>query len=216
MIDRDRVREALTGPMTSISTPFNKDGTVDHDGLRRTLDFNIEAGSKTMLLTAGDSNFIAMSDAEIAEVSKTVVDHTAERAMVVTADRHFHTRQAVGFAKYAAEIGSDVHMVLPPDWASSCTLGDLARSLRGCRRTHSGDAGDGCLHSARGGIRAGNDSDGQETLSKTSWPSRMTCTVGSSGRWRSWYTTIGRCSRRGRNKIIFFSIPMDAMVTCPR
>ncbi len=121
MIDRARVREALTGPMTSISTPFKKDGAVDHDSLRRTLDFNIEAGSKTMLLTAGDSNFIAMSDAEIAEVSKTVVDHTAGRAMVVTADRHFHTRQAVEFAKYAAEIGSDVHMVLPPDWASSCT-----------------------------------------------------------------------------------------------
>lgn len=121
MIDRDRVREALTGPLTSIATPFNRDGTVDHDGLRRTLDFNIEAGSKTMLLTAGDSHYIVMSDEEIAEVSKTVVDHTAGRAMVVTADRYFHTRQAVDFAKYAAEIGSDVHMVLPPDWAASCT-----------------------------------------------------------------------------------------------
>lgn len=121
MIDRDRVREALTGPITSISTPFNRDGTVDHEALRRVLDHNIDAGSKTMLLTAGDSNLIVQSDQEIAEVSKTVVDHTAGRAMVVTADRHFHTRQAVEFAKYAAEIGSDVHMVLPPDWAGSST-----------------------------------------------------------------------------------------------
>jgi 4-hydroxy-tetrahydrodipicolinate synthase len=121
MIDRDRVREALTGPISSIRTPFKKDGTVDFDGLRNTLDFNIEAGSKTMLLTAGDSHFIAMSDQDIADVSRVVVEHTAGRAMVVTGDRHYNTRQAVEFAKYAAEIGSDVHMVLPPDWAASCT-----------------------------------------------------------------------------------------------
>jgi len=74
-----------------------------------------------MLLTAGDSHYIALSDQEIAEVSRIVVEHTAKRAMVVTADRYFHTRQAVEFAKYAAEIGSDVHMVLPPDWAHACT-----------------------------------------------------------------------------------------------
>jgi len=121
MIDRDRVREALTGPITSIATPFNMDGSVDYESLCRILDFNIAAGSKTMLLTAGDSNLIVQSDQEIADVSKAVVDHTVGRAMVVTADRHFHTRQAVEFAKYAAEIGSDVHMVLPPDWAGSCT-----------------------------------------------------------------------------------------------
>ncbi len=120
MIDRDRVREALTGPLTSITTPFNRDGTVDYDSLRRLLDFNIEAGSKTMLLTAGDSHYIAMSDEEITEVSKATVEHTAGRAMVVTADRYYHTRQAVEFARYAADIGADVHMVLPPDWGASC------------------------------------------------------------------------------------------------
>ncbi|MDP6039801.1 MAG: dihydrodipicolinate synthase family protein [Candidatus Latescibacteria bacterium] len=121
MIDRDRVREALTGPISSIRTPFKKDGGVDLDGLRNTLDFNIEAGSKTMLLTAGDSHYVALSDQEIAEVSRVVIEHTARRAMVVTADRFFHTKQAVAFAKYVAEIGSDVHMVLPPDWGASCT-----------------------------------------------------------------------------------------------
>ena len=126
MIDRARVREALTGPISSIRTPFNRDGSIDHDGLRQTIDFNIAAGSKTMLLTAGDSHYIALSDAEIAEVSCTVVEHTAGRAMVVTADRHYTTRQAVAFAQHVAETGADVHMVLPPDWAASCTTETLA------------------------------------------------------------------------------------------
>jgi 4-hydroxy-tetrahydrodipicolinate synthase len=110
MIDHNRVREALTGPVTSIRTPFAKDGSVDYDGLRNTLDFNIDAGSKTMLLTAGDSHYIALSDQEIADVSRVVIDHTAGRAMVVTADRYYNTNQAVAFAKFAAEAGADVHM----------------------------------------------------------------------------------------------------------
>lgn len=120
MIDRDSVKSALTGPITSIRTPFTRDGAVDYDGLRNTLDFNIAAGSKTMLMTAGDSHYIALSDQEIADVSRVVVEHVAGRAMVVTADRFYHTRQAVAFARYVAEIGADVHMVLPPDWAASC------------------------------------------------------------------------------------------------
>ena len=121
MIDPARVREALTGPISSISTPFNREGAVDEDSLRRTIDFNINAGSKTMLLTAGDSHYIALSDDEIAKASRTVVEQTAGRALVVTADRHYNTAQAVAFARYTAEIGADVHMVLPPDWAASCT-----------------------------------------------------------------------------------------------
>lgn len=125
MIERARVREALTGPISSIRTPFLRDGSVDHDGLRSVVDANIAGGSGTMLLTAGDSHYIALSDDEIAEVSKTVVDHTAGRAMVVTADRQYHTRQAVAFAEYVAGIGADVHMVLPPDWAASCTVETL-------------------------------------------------------------------------------------------
>jgi 4-hydroxy-tetrahydrodipicolinate synthase len=120
-MDRDQIREALTGPITSIRTPFTRESEIDYEGLRSTLDFNIEAGSKTMLMTAGDSHYIALSDAEIADISKAVVDHVSGRAMVVTADRFYHTRQAVEFARYAKEIGSDLHMVLPPGWAASAT-----------------------------------------------------------------------------------------------
>jgi 4-hydroxy-tetrahydrodipicolinate synthase len=121
MPDRAQIREALTGPITSIRTPFNRDGKVDHDGLRNTIDFNIAAGSKTMLLTAGDSHLITLSDQEIADISRIVVDHTAGQALVVTADRYYNTNQAIAFAEFAAAIGSDVHMVLPPDWGASCT-----------------------------------------------------------------------------------------------
>jgi len=121
MIDRDAVREALTGPIASVRTPFNEDGSVDFAGVRKIIDFDIAAPSKAIVLTAGDSHYFALSDAEISEMARVAVEHTAGRAMVVVADRQYATPQAVEFAQYAADVGADVLMVLPPDWAHSAT-----------------------------------------------------------------------------------------------
>jgi dihydrodipicolinate synthase/N-acetylneuraminate lyase len=121
VIDRDRVRQALTGPIASVRTPFQRDGSVDLDGLRRVIDFDIDAGSRAIVLTAGDSHYIALSDAEITQVTEVTVDHVNGRALVVAADRYYHTRQSVEFARFAAAAGADVLMVLPPDWGQSTT-----------------------------------------------------------------------------------------------
>ncbi len=126
MVDRDWVRQSLTGPVASVRTPFLRDGAIDYDGLRRAIDFNIAAGSRTMLLTAGDSHYFALSDDEIAEVTRVTVEHTARRALVVAADRHFNTGQAIAFGRFCREAGADVLMVMPPDWAASGTPETLA------------------------------------------------------------------------------------------
>ncbi len=120
-IGHKEVRRALTGPVPSISTPFKKDGSIDYNSLCNLIDFLIDAGSKTIMLTAGDSHYICMSEKEIAEVTKVVVNHTAKRAMVIAADRYYNTKQAVEFAQYVHSIGADILMVMPPDWAHSCT-----------------------------------------------------------------------------------------------
>src|SRR5688572_18631736 len=95
-----QVRAALTGPIASIRTPFNRDGSIDFDGVRRVIDFHIQAGCKASLLTAGDSHFHCLTDGEIAQVNRVVVEHTAGRALTVACDWEFATPQAVEFAKY--------------------------------------------------------------------------------------------------------------------
>ena len=122
----DEVRAHLTGPIASIATPFNRDGSVDYQGLRNLIDFDIQAGSKTMLLTAGDSHYLCLSDDEIAEITRVTVEHTAGRAMVVSADRYHSTDRAVEFGKFAKDAGADVHMCMPPNWGPSCTESLLA------------------------------------------------------------------------------------------
>ena len=122
MITREEVREHLTGPFASLSIVFNRDGSIDYDGLRSLIDAGISGGGKTVLLTYGDSLFSLLTDEEIADVTRAVVEHTADRAMVVAADGGWATGKTVEFAGFARKAGADVLMVKPPIWAGSCTV----------------------------------------------------------------------------------------------
>jgi len=124
------LRERMTGPIPSLKTPFHEDGAIDFEGLRRLIDFNLAAGAKTLMLTAGDSHYVALTEKEIAEVTRVTVEHTAGRALVIAADRYFHTTQAVEFAHFAKGVGADVLMVMPPDWGGSCTPHSFAEHYR--------------------------------------------------------------------------------------
>lgn len=125
-MNRDEIRACLTGPFPSIRMPFNEDGSVDYDSLRHEIDFIIAAGSKTVLLTAGDSHYMCLSDEEIAQVTRVTCQHTAGRVMVVAADRLYSTSRAVEFAQFARSVGADVVMAQPPNWGPSCTPQTLA------------------------------------------------------------------------------------------
>lgn len=121
MRSSQELRSLLTGPVMSVHTPFMRDGEIDYDSLRGLVERGIEGGSTTMLLTYGDSLFSLLTDDEVAEVTRVVAEQTAGRAAVVAADRIWWTGKAVAFARYAREVGADLIMVLPPDWAGSCT-----------------------------------------------------------------------------------------------
>ncbi len=125
-MDKQYAMECFTGPSGSISTPFLEDGEIDYDGLRNMLDFSIANKEKVILLTAGDSHYLCMSDEEIAEVTRVTVEHVAGRSMVVAADRFHSTARAVKFAKYCKDVGADMYMAMPPDWGNSGTVETLA------------------------------------------------------------------------------------------
>ena len=122
MISREEVREALTGPIASLKTPFTRDGEIDYPGLRRLIDRNLEGGSKSSLLTSGDSLFTLLTDDEIAEVTRVVAEHTGKRGLTVAADGSWWTGKTVEFARYCREVGADVLMVRPPVWGAAGTV----------------------------------------------------------------------------------------------
>jgi len=124
-VSRDDTRQALTGPIASMRIPFARDGEIDYASLRNSIDFDVSAGAKTLLLTYGDSLFSLLTDQEVADITKAVVEHAAGRAMVVAADRQWATPKAAEFAQYARDVGADVVMVLPPSWGGSVTAETL-------------------------------------------------------------------------------------------
>ncbi len=124
---KQEMREALYSPVPTIRTPFNKTGEIDYKALSKMIEFDLQAGAKAIVLTAGDSHLIALSDREIAELTKATARQVKGRGLMVAADRHFDTKQSVAFARYSAEAGADILMVLPPDWALSCTVETMAR-----------------------------------------------------------------------------------------
>jgi 4-hydroxy-tetrahydrodipicolinate synthase len=117
----DFFRQSLTGPISSVSTPFDRAGAIDERALRAGVDFAVtEAKSGTILLTYGDSLLSVLTDREIADVTRVVVEQTARRKMVVAAGCWW-TGEAVKFAEYCRSLGVDLFMPLPPNWAGSCT-----------------------------------------------------------------------------------------------
>ncbi len=125
------VRAALSGPWPSIRTPFTQRGEIDYPALHGMLDFMIEEGkAKAIVLTWGDSLFSLLTDEEIAELTKAVCRHVNKRAFVVAADNRWWTGKEVRFAKYCTEVGVDMLMVLPPDWARSTTVDSLVDHYR--------------------------------------------------------------------------------------
>ena len=126
-MDTTPYKKALTGPCASIRTPFGKDGSIDYEALHKQIDFVIDAGASTVILTYGDSLFSLLTDDEIARLTKKCVEYVNKRVMLVAATGYWWTGKTRDFAAYSVEVGADMLMVLPPDWANSCTVETLVQ-----------------------------------------------------------------------------------------
>ena len=130
MISREDAKEIFVGPLPTICTPFSRDGNIDFATLRRQVDIHLNTGSKALILTDGNSLYSLLTDQEVAEVTKAVAEQAAGRATVVAADRRWATNKEIEFAEYAKTVGADILMVIPPDWALSCTPRTMAEHYR--------------------------------------------------------------------------------------
>lgn len=113
----EAVREALTGAVPSISTSFLENGDLDWESIGRNVEFLIEAGAKSLLLTYGDSVLSVLRDKEVVELTRFVTERAAHRAMVIGCGKKWCLSQSVEFAQACADMGCDVVIPFPPDWA---------------------------------------------------------------------------------------------------
>ena len=74
----------IEGIIPVMLTPFNKDNTVDYDGLRKLTEWYINNGATTLFATCQSSEILFLSLEEKINITKTVIEQTKGRVPVVT------------------------------------------------------------------------------------------------------------------------------------
>ncbi len=121
-----QVRQALSGPVCSIPTPFTSAGEIDYPTVAKMIEFQISAGFQMIFLTPGNSHYNCLRDREIAELCRFTVKATKKRALTCVCNFNYGTKDTVEFALFAKECGADLLLPFNPNWANSITQESIA------------------------------------------------------------------------------------------
>ncbi len=95
-------------------TPFSESGDLDLEGQRRVLDCMIDQRVDGICILANYSEQFLLSDEERRSLVDLCLSHAGGRRPVMVTCSHFSTRIAVERARYAAERGASLLMLMPP------------------------------------------------------------------------------------------------------
>jgi dihydrodipicolinate synthase/N-acetylneuraminate lyase len=113
------LRARVRGPVNSIYTAFGRNGEFDWPGIRTQIENGIAGGSDVSLITHGDSQLDFLSDQEVAELTRVLVEQAAGRAITVAATKPWWQGQTLEFARFCRDLGVDLLMIRAPDHALS-------------------------------------------------------------------------------------------------
>ena len=110
----------FTGAGVAIVTPMLPDGTVDFDGLKKLIDFQIDGGTDAIIIcgTTGESS--TLDDDEHRAAIRCAVEHTANRIPAIAGTGSNDTKYAIELSKEAQELGADGLLVVTP-YYNKCT-----------------------------------------------------------------------------------------------
>ena len=120
-----RLKDALVGPVVAMTTPFNKDHSLDVEGLRALTDFYVNGGIENVIVAGSTGEFYSMTDGERNLAIKTVADRAAGRMTVIGCAAHSGTQIAIDIARHCKNVGCDGIMVTPPYYSFSGLEGML-------------------------------------------------------------------------------------------
>ncbi len=111
------LKKAMKGIVIVQTTPFNKDGSLDLEGMRANTRWLLERTSGkdfifTPLGTTGE--FFNMSDDECRAVIKMVVEEVKGKAIVMAGAGKAGTLETIKMCRYAESVGADGVMIILP------------------------------------------------------------------------------------------------------
>ncbi|CCH79770.1 Dihydrodipicolinate synthase [Nostocoides japonicum T1-X7] len=118
----------LSGVLSALLTPFDDEGALDEEGLRRVVDRNIVGGVHGVVACGSTGEFTTLSSDERRRVVETVIDQTAGRVPVVAQTGAQSTAEAIALSRHAEQAGASVVMIVAP-YYEPLTLQETARYL---------------------------------------------------------------------------------------
>jgi 4-hydroxy-tetrahydrodipicolinate synthase len=104
----------LRGIVPALATVMNKDGSIDEEGIRSVVRFNIEKGVHAFAVTIIAGEFYKLSDGERKRIYGIVIDETNGKVPVLAGTSHSGTEVTIELSRYAKDAGADGLVVMPP------------------------------------------------------------------------------------------------------
>ena len=111
------LKKAMKGVQIILMTPFNKDESLDLEGMRANIRWLLErTAGKDFFFTPTGSNgeLYAMSDDEGKAVIKMVAEEVKGQHVVMVGAGRAATRETIKMCQYAESVGADAAMVIIP------------------------------------------------------------------------------------------------------
>ena len=105
---------AIRGILAVVPLPFHLDESIDEEGLRRVVDFCVDAEVAGICLPAYGSEFYKLSEEERETVVGIAIEQSAGRVPVVAQANHGAVIHAMAWAKRFQEMGADVISLAAP------------------------------------------------------------------------------------------------------
>ena len=113
------------GSFVALVTPF-KDGAVDHDALKRLVDWHVEEGTHGLVPVGTTGESPTLSHDEHDEVVRVVVEAAAGRVPVIAGAGSNNTTESIRLAQHAEAVGADAVLVVTPYYNKPTQAGLIA------------------------------------------------------------------------------------------
>ena len=104
----------IVGSIVALVTPMHEDGRVDHDALRRLIDWHIAEGTDCIGVvgTTGESPTVSVE--EHREIIRVSVEHAKGRVPIMAGTGGNSTAEAIELSRFAQQVGADCSLSVVP------------------------------------------------------------------------------------------------------
>jgi 4-hydroxy-tetrahydrodipicolinate synthase len=104
----------IIGSIVALVTPMHADGSVDHDALRRLIDWHIAESTDCIGVVGTTGESPTLSVEEHWEVIRVAVEHAGKRVPIMAGTGANSTAEAIEHTKYAKQVGADCALSVVP------------------------------------------------------------------------------------------------------